>query len=143
MNAGAVILLAIVASLILVTVITIFLFRLIVTKLGIKELVEQGIILTESGIEFPRFMFLGRGRVNYSNIESVELIPFPESLTLRLRYSPSVVSMPCARWNFRRDTVVIKFKPPCVFQYHLFTPNDPAELVRKLKSRIDNPTAAA
>ena len=143
MNVGTVILLAVVASVIFVTVLTIFLFRLIVTKLGIRELVEQGIILTESGIEFPRFMFLGRGRVNYSNIESVELVPFPASLTLRLRYSPSVVSMPSARWNLRRDTVVIKFKSPCTFQYHLFTPNDPAELVNKLKSRIDNPTASA
>ena len=143
MNAGSLILLAVVASVILVTVVTIFSFRLIITKLGIKELVEQGVILTQSGIEFPRFMFMGKRRVNYCDIESVELVPFPESLTLRLRYSPSVVSMPSARWDFRRDTIVIKFKSPYIFQYHLFTPNDPAEVVRKLKSRIDKRATSA
>lgn len=102
-----------------------------------EDMVNEGIVLTENGIEFPRFGIMGVSKANYEDIESVELVPFPKSLTLRLRYSPSVISTPSGRWKFSLGTVVIKFKPPYAFQYHLFTPTDPAQLVKELKSRID------
>jgi hypothetical protein len=138
MNPGTVILFACVICVLFAALATVFLFRRLLKFLGIKELVEQGVVLTEHGIEFPRFIFMGRSKASYGEIESVELVRFPESLTLRARYAPSVASRAGARWDFRKDTVVIKFKPSHAIQYRLFTPTNPDEFVRKLKTRIDN-----
>jgi hypothetical protein len=137
MNSGAYVLLVLAAGAAFIAVAAIFLLRLVIRKLGIKELVDEGIVLTENGIEFPRFFFISRARVGYDEIESVELVPFPNKLFLRFKYGPSVSSMPSAAWSgFFRDTVVIKFKSPHFIQYRLFTPSKPEVLVEKLRSKI-------
>src|SRR5690242_14995252 len=99
MNPGASILLPVVAIVAMVAVATVVLMRYVLGKLGIKELVNEGIVLTENGIEFPRFVLMGRSMAGFADIESVELVPFPRSLTLRLRYGPSVSSRPGPGWN--------------------------------------------
>ncbi len=73
----------VVVSVCLIAFVTVVLLRFMMRKLGIKELVEEGIVLTETGIEFPRFPFFGRSKASYKEIESVELVPFPKSLMLQ------------------------------------------------------------
>lgn len=129
--------LIVIASVAIIAVVTLFSFRLIVRKLGVKELIEEGVLLTENGIEFPRFIFAGKCSVEYGDIESVELLHFPQTLLARVRYGPSVSSAPSARWDFLGDTVMVKLKAPSFIQYYLFTPHDPAGFASKLKSQID------
>jgi hypothetical protein len=135
-SSGAFILLVSFVSVAVVALLTITVFRFVIRKLGIKELVEEGIVLTESGIEFPRFMYLGRCKASYQQIESVELVPFPKNLTLRLRYG-TLVSSGAARWNPCLDTIVIKLKPPCFIECHIVTPSNPTALFERIKSRME------
>lgn len=130
----------VVACVIVVAIAAILLFRFIIRRLGAGEMVNNGIVLTENGIEFSRFLFMGRSKVSYADIESVEIVPFPRNLTLRMRYGPSVASYPGASWNLYQDTLAIKLKQPCTFQYHLFHPMNPAEVAEKLRSRIESPS---
>ena len=99
-------------------------------------------MLTETGIELPRFSLIGRSKASFKKIESVEMVPFPKSLMLRMRYGPSVSSCASARWDFFRGAVVVKLKPRKLCQNHLFAPSNPEALVQKLKSRIETPTTA-
>lgn len=136
MNSG-IILLVILGALVLMGVGIVAVFRFVTRKLGIKELVDEGVLLTDSGIEFPRFPFMRRGRARYDEIESVELVPFPQNLLLRMRYGPSVASNVSAQWlGLFREAVVVKLRPPRLIQYYMFTPSDPVALANELKSRI-------
>src|SRR6185312_8864353 len=98
MSPGTFILLWVLIGIILVIATVKALFRVLTNKFGNKDLIDEGIVLTQSGIEFPRFLFVGRTKVSYSDIESAKFVPFPESLTLRIRYGPSIKSQVSGRW---------------------------------------------
>ena len=137
MNSGSAILLWMLVVVVAIVLIVKSLFRIFKKKTGVKEMIEEGVILTNKGIEFPRFIFLGRMEVPYSDIESVEFVPFPQSLTLRMRYGPSIASQINGRWlAFFRGAVVVKLKPGHLIQYRLFTPRNPLEVTKELGSRI-------
>lgn len=137
MSTRTLILLVVATSVIMVSVTTVFLLRLYVRKFGIEEMVDEGVVLTESGIEFSRFIIFGKRRVNYADIESVEFIPFPNSLFLSLRYGTSVQGHLPGRWNLFLGTVVVKLKPSYFIRHHLFKPSNPAEFADELRSRIN------
>jgi hypothetical protein len=138
MNPGALILLMFLGGVALVAVVVTFLFRTIIHKLRLEGVVQEGIIMTESGLEFLRFFGFGKTRVKYADVESVELLPFYKGpiAALRLRYGMS------ARWIGTRlfnQIVVIKLRGPRMFQYLLATPNDPSGFAQQLKTRIEVP----
>jgi hypothetical protein len=135
LSAGALILLLVVASVAIVTNVTLYIFRLVLGSSGTRELVNEGAVLAETGIEFPRFLFCGKWKVSYYEIAGAELVPFPKSLGLRLGY-PSAISFPGGSWDFRRPTVVLKFKSRPLFPYRLVAPSDPERFVERLNSYI-------
>jgi hypothetical protein len=124
-------------SVALVAVIAVTVLRFVSRKLGIEKLVQDGVIMTASGIEFPRFVLMGRSKASYDEIESVEFVPFPKNLLLRMRYGSSVSARVGA--GSCRGTVVVKLRSPRILQsqYHLFEPGDPVAFAKELKSRIE------
>ena len=136
MHFGAFIWLAVVGCLTVIMLLAILLVRLFNKSTNLKAIRNDGLLLTEVGIEFLIFPLMERSKKSYAEIEAVELVRFPASLTLRMRYAPSVASHLGPRWNFLQDVVVVKLKRPCSIQYHLFTPKDAERVVERIRSRL-------
>lgn len=138
MNSGAFIAFTVLISVALVAVITLFVFRFLARSLGVRELVEGGVLLTESGIEFLKFSGLGKIKVNYSEVASAEMLPFFNGLISiwGFRYGLSV------RWiltgNFSGKIVVVRLKGRRVSEYLCFIPKNAPAFVEQLKSRIES-----
>src|ERR1700745_3815172 len=73
----------------LVAFVTLKVFRFILAKTGNRELIEEGLILTENGIETSRFL-IGKREIAYDEIERVQYVPFPKNLLLRMQYGPAI-----------------------------------------------------
>jgi hypothetical protein len=133
-------------SVALIAVLTVTAFRFLVRRLGVKDLIEDGAVLTEDGIEYMRVFMLGRGKIKFNEIESVKLISFPIailSLMFPFRYGLSVHSI---RTRLFSDFVEIKIKKsPRWFEFHfnylLFTPENAAAFVEQLNSRVGGSVA--
>jgi len=135
MNPGALILLIFLGSVALVVVVAVTLFRLVTRSFGLKQVIEDGVVMTENGLEVLRFFGIGKMRISYADVESVELLPHYRGplATLLLRYNMS------ARWIGTRlfhEIVVIKLKGPRFFRYLLSTPKNGPAFVEQLQSRI-------
>jgi hypothetical protein len=136
------------AAVALVAVLTLAVFRLLTRWCGTKQLIEDGVALTDDGIEYLRFYLLGKRRATFDEIESVEFLPFGKALfpILFFRYG---YSLHVIRTRLFSDCVLIQFrKTPrwfeLYFKYLLFTPRHPAEFAERLKSRLircDRPVA--
>jgi hypothetical protein len=142
MNSGALILLMFVGSVTLVAAIAVTLFRFVTRWLGLKQVVEEGVVMTENGLEVLRFFGIGKMNVSYADVESVELLPhFRGPLaTLLFRYKMS------ARWIGTRlfhEIVVIKLRGPRLFKYLLSTPKNGPAFVEQLKSRVEQVSEGA
>ena len=136
MDTGAFIFLTVVGSITVIFLLVILFRRLLNKNPEFDYIANDGILLTEAGIEFMGFPLMGRVKKSYTDIESVELVRFPATLLLRMRYAPSVVAYPGAGGPLLNDVVVVKLKQPCNIRYHLFNPRDPAGIVKTIKSRI-------
>jgi hypothetical protein len=131
---------AFIAVVVLVPVLTIAALRFVVRWCGIKELVEDGAVLTDSGVEYLRNFMLGRGKIKFSEIESVKLVSCPIAvfwLMFPIRYGFSVQHKGSRLFS---DFVEIKVKrSPRWYEYHfnylLFTPKDGAAWVERFKNR--------
>jgi hypothetical protein len=129
------------AAVALVAVLTVTTFRFVVRRCGMKDLIENGAVLTDDGVEYLRMFLFGRGKIKFNEIESVKLVSFPVamlSLIFPFRYGFSVHSI---RTRLFSDFVEIKIKKPSRwfefhFDYLLFTPKDAASFVERLKSRL-------
>lgn len=138
MNSLGLNLLILFGSVALISLVTLKVFRLYIRSRGMEKVMAEGIVLGETGIEFPRVLFLGTSKVAYNEIESAELVRFPATLFLNFRYGKAVSSQPGPRWDsFVQDTIVIKFKAPRLVEYHAFQPRNPVEFYKELKHRID------
>jgi hypothetical protein len=138
MNSLALNLLIFVGSVALAGFVSLKAFRFYIRSLGMEKVMAEGILLGETGIEFPRTLFLGLGKIEYHEIESVELVHFPATMGLRFRYGKALSSRPGPSWReFIQDTVVIKIKPPRLIEYEAFTPKNPAEFYKELKARLE------
>ena len=112
-----------------------------------ERLFEDGAVLTEDGIEYLRASYLGRAKARFSEIESVEVVPFYFTVfPIYFRCGLSVYSL---RTRLFSDSVLVKFnKPPKKFELHieylLFTPKDPVDFVERLRRRLtmDSPDAS-
>jgi hypothetical protein len=136
MDPGASILLIFLAAVGLVAVVTLALFRVLAAAFGLRRVVEDGAVLTESGLEVLRFFGFGKLTLRYSEIEGAEILAHLRGplATLLPRYRMS------ARWIGTRPLhpiVVIKLKGPRAFKYLLSTPRDALAFVEQLRSRIE------
>jgi hypothetical protein len=126
-----------VGSMALITVVTLATFRFIARAFGVRELVEEGVVLAENGIEFPGMLLLNKGKIAYSNIEFVKLESFVKNFfkTIFLCYG---ISVRFIRSRFSKDVVVIKVKRPVTFcEYFFFTPKNATVFVEQLKERVE------
>jgi hypothetical protein len=141
MNPGTVILLVILGSVALITVVTVGAMRFLTRASKSEQLHEDGIVLTEDGIEFLDFCWLGKTKVTYSELESVELIPFHKVLfsMLVFRYG---LSLRAIYTRLPGQFVLVKLKGPRVFTRLLFTPKNPSVFVEQLKARIERSQTA-
>jgi hypothetical protein len=127
---------------VLVAILTVTAFRFLARRCGIKDLIEDGAVLTEDGIEYLRLFMLGRGKIKFNEIESVKLISFPKamlSLMFPFGYGLSVHGI---RTRLFSDFVEIKIKKtPRWYEFHfhylLFTPKNAVSFVEQLKNRLD------
>ncbi|HEY1718144.1 MAG TPA: hypothetical protein VGH42_07595 [Verrucomicrobiae bacterium] len=136
MNPGLVILLIFFGSVALVAVITLTLFRFFTRLLGLKQVIKEGVVLTDDGLEYLGFLWLGKLKASYVDVESVEVLPFSKGLIsiLFFRYGLS------SHWigpRLFREMVAIKLKGQRVYKYLLFTPMDARVFAEKLKSRSE------
>jgi hypothetical protein len=139
MNSLGLNLLIVLVSVALVNFITLKAFRLYIRSQGMEKVMSEGIMLGETGIEFPRILFLGTNKIGYHEIESAELVRFPATLLLNFRYGKAVSSGAGPRWDsFAQDMVVIKFKQPRLIEYQAFQTRNPAEFYKRLKARIEH-----
>ena len=131
-------------SIALVTVITVTAFRFLVRRSGIKDLIEDGVVLTEDGIEYLRPFLFGRGKIKFKEIESVNMVSYPASLLslmFPVKYGYSVHRPSHISFRLFGDLVEIKIKKTprwheFHFQYLLFTPKNAAAFVEQLKRRL-------
>ena len=125
----------------LVAVITLTVFRFLARRCGMKQLFEDGAVLTEDGIEYLGFFMFGRSKVTFAEIESVEVIPFYKAMFSILFFRPDF-SVRNIRTRFSRDFVHVTLRRiprwyELYFHHLLFTPAHPAEFVERLRSRLE------
>jgi len=134
MNSGLVILLFFFGSVAIVAAIMVALFRLYTRLFGLTQVIEEGVVMTENGLEVLGIWWFSKSKVSYDDVESVKLLPFYRSplATLLFRYGFS------ARWvgpRFFAEIVVIELKGPRMFKYLLATPKNAPAFVEHWKSR--------
>jgi hypothetical protein len=138
MKSPALNVLILIGSIALVSLVTLKLFRLYIRFLGMEKVMAEGVVLGETAVEFPRVLFLGIGRINYEEIESVELVRFPATLLLGVRYGKPIRSAVGPSWRtFVQDMVVIKLKPPRLVKYYTFNPINPQQFYQGLITRLE------
>jgi len=135
MNPGIVILLIFLGGAALVAVIVLTLFRSFAHLFGLKQVIREGVVLSDNGLEYLGFLWIGKLKASYADVESVEVLPFSKGLASipAFRYGLS------SHWigpRLFKEIVVIKLKGSRVYKYLLFTPMDPAMFVEQLRSRI-------
>ena len=139
MNSLALNLLILFGSMALIGLVSLKAFRFYIRSLRMEKVMAEGILLGETGIEFPRILFLGISKINYHEIESVELVHFPATLLLGFRYGKAVSSRPGPSWSSPvQDAVVINLKPPRFTLYQAFYPSNPESFYKELKARIES-----
>jgi len=97
---------------------------------------EDGIVIGESGIEYWGVCLTGIRREPFSEIKSVELLPYYDVLigVLTLRYGLSARRVP---FNPFGKIVVIRLMNPNPIEYLFFAPKHATTLVEKLKRSME------
>lgn len=140
MSSGPLILLIFIGSIAVVFVVTLTLFRFLTRSLGLKQVLEEGVVMTEDGLEVLGHFGIGKMTVSYTNVESAELLPHFRGpfVTFLFRYKMS------ARWIGTRafhEVVVIKLKGPRLIRYLVSTPKNGPAFVEQLNARIKSNAA--
>jgi hypothetical protein len=143
MNGSALLILLVVfGSAALVAVVTVALMRYSVRLSGHEQVFKNGIVMTDSGIEYLGFLYTGTRKAAYSEIDSVELSPYYKVAisALFFRYGISATKIPP---YFFGKILVIRLKHPNPIEYHFFTPRDAAGFFEQLTSRIKHEARVA
>jgi len=138
------ILAAFLIGMVILAMLVLLLFRLLVRHLGIKDLVEDGAVLTEEGIEYLRPFWAGRGKLKFCDIEAARVVSFPKAM-LSLMFFGYGFSVHSIRSRFFSDFVELKIKNTAKwfefhFDYLLFTPKDALAFVEQLNNRLHDMT---
>jgi hypothetical protein len=131
-----VLLLLVFGGAVLVSVVAVALMRYFYRVSGHEQVYKNGIVITETGIEYLGFPFLGTRKKTFNEIDSVELSPYFKVAisALLLRYGLNTNRVPP---NFFGDILVIGFKHPNPVRYLFFcAPKDAVDIYEQLKSRI-------
>ena len=122
-------------SVALIGIITLKIFRAFIRRMGMEKVMAEGVVLGEDCVEFPRFLFLGVGKLAYTEIASVELVHFPKTLVLRMKYKNMVERMGPG-FGFFQDVILLETKPSQLFRYMSFQPRNSRSFYQGLKERI-------
>src|SRR5271155_5608878 len=60
----------------LVAVVTVILFRTFIRLIGLKDVMNEGVVLTDDGVEYCSFLFTGKRTLPYREIRSAELLSY-------------------------------------------------------------------
>lgn len=127
---------SVIGLVIVLAVIVLLLVRLFFRLIGHSDLLAEGVVVKEDGIEY-----LGLGKVKtilYTNIENIRLISLGERLTAYAtwRFGTSIESV---RGRIGGDSVLITLRCPQPCKYVMFTPKHPAEFIDKVTARLKGP----
>jgi hypothetical protein len=142
MSPGSTILLIATSATALVATLTITAIRWLKRSPRREGLLEDGVLLTEDGLEFPRFLPIGTYKVKYADVECVESLPFWEAVVALLLFRYDMFASVMWR-RLGSDVVVIKLRGPRLIRYHVLTPRDASRFVKLLRSRVPQATPAA
>jgi hypothetical protein len=108
-----------------------YLFR----RVGYERLYDDGVVMTDNGIEYLGFLFSGIRKVSYSEIASVELVsPFwPGFVQLVFYYG--FITRTIKRSLFGR-VIVIRFRNPAPVASLFFFARNPEDFYDRLRSKI-------
>ena len=126
-----------VGSVILITIATVAIMRFTMRVSGTKQLHEDGIVVTDNGIEYLDFFWFRRAKASFSDIESVKLLPSHKAFLSALLFNYGF-SIRVIHTRFSKERVLVKLKGPRFFEYLLFTPRNPRFLVEQLSDRIEH-----
>lgn len=122
-------------GIVFIGIVTVKIFRHFIRRMGMEKVMAEGVVLGEMGIEFPRFLFLGVGKLAYTEIASVELVHFPRTLLLRMRYK-NIVERMGPNFGFFQDVILLETKPSQLFRYMTFQPKNLTLIYQGIKERI-------
>jgi hypothetical protein len=122
--------------------VVLMLFRFLVRFFGIKDVIEDGAVLTEDGVEYLRPFLAGRGKIKFDDIESARVVSFPKAMLLLIFFGYGL-SVHSIRSRFLSDFVELKIKKTAQwfefhFDYLLFTPKNAVAFVEQLKGHLEN-----
>jgi hypothetical protein len=81
-----VILLIFAGSVALVAFVTLKVFRLLTGALGLKEVLQEGFVMTDNGLEILGMFLIGKRKIPYADIKSVEFVPYKMEIVGQLRF---------------------------------------------------------
>jgi hypothetical protein len=100
---------------------------------GMLQVVREGVVMAEDGIEYAGFMRLYKLHASYHEVKSVKLLPYHVAYFsyITFRYGP-------CRWLCNRlfsDVVLIELSNSKLCKYILFTPADCAGFMEKIRQK--------
>lgn len=119
----------------LVGVVVVVAIRFFVRRTGREQLYKNGVVISESGIEYWGLFLAGVRKTSFLEIQSVELASYFEVAisVLFLRYGLSARRVP---FNPFGKIVVIRLKHPNPIEYLFFNPKDTPTFVAELQQQI-------
>jgi hypothetical protein len=135
MNSGMTMLLILVVSVALATTLILVLFRFATKLLGLQQVLKDGVVLTESGLEYLGFLWIVKMKAHYTDVESVELLPYNTGLISFISFRYGFTSHWICKRTFS-DVVLISLKGSRVYKKLLLTPKDAPAFVEQLRLRI-------
>jgi hypothetical protein len=118
-----------------IAAITITTLRTFIRLIGMKEVIDEGIILTDDGVEYSGFLLTGKKVLAYSEIRSVELLPyFRVALSaLIFAYGISANKVPFRPFH---KILIVRLKNPRPIEYLFLAPKEPESAFERLKQRV-------
>ncbi len=120
---------------VLAAIVTIATMRFLARKFDVAELMDNGVRLTEEGIEYVGFLFFKK-KNTFAEIESVKLASYFDITisVLLFRYGLNIPRIPPKLFS---KFVIIQLKRANPFEYLFFTPPDAESFVEQLKQRLN------
>lgn len=139
---GQLILVLVFAFIALVCVCVIAWMRHFIRHSGNEKVFKDGLVVSESGVDYLRFAVAGLREVAYSEIESVELIPFFKFMLFGvLRFGSQARTL--HGQQLFSDVLAIKLKNSDPARYIFIGPKDATTVYDQIKSRIEHETRVA
>jgi hypothetical protein len=141
MSPGVTMLLILCVSVALATTLILVLFKFVTRLLGLQQVMKDGVVLTENGLEYLGFLWVVKMKANYTDVESVNVLPYHIGLISFILFHYGFTS----HWICKRtccDIVLISLKGSRIYKKLLFTPKDAPVFVEELQQRIKEAQSA-